>query len=378
MLKDFLKLISIYCLRILVKIFYIFPIKNNRIFFHSYLGTQYACNPKYLSEYIIENYSGKYEIIWAFKNKKNFEFLQDKEIKLVNYFSLSRLYYEATSRVSINNVGSFSWLPLRKNQIHINTWHGGGCYKKASIGEKANNIIMKKTILLTVKETSYFISSSRYFSEYVLPNDFAYTGNLLEYGMPRNDLLVMKIFHNKIVKKIREYYNLPQNTIIVLYAPTWKYNIGKEFEELDIGRLTIYIEKKFHKKCIVLYRSHHISKSKAKGIEIDVTDYPDMQELLVASDILISDYSSCIWDFSLLYRPCFLFTPDLEDYTENRGFDKDIYSWGFPVCTSNARLFETIEKFEEIDFINKMKCHHTDLGSYENGCSCKEICEVIL
>ena len=71
-----------------------------------------------------------------------------------------------------------------------------------------------------------------------------------------------------------------------------------------------------------------------------------MQELLAAADMLITDYSSCIWDYSFLYRPCFLYTPDLREYLAKTGFYVDIHEWPFPICEN----MEDLEKQMKQEF----------------------------
>ncbi len=372
-MKAKLKLFAIYILRMIMNILHIFPVKKGRIIFFSFHGKQYSCSPKYISEYLSENFPGQFEIIWAFREPEKFAFLKEKGIKTVKYASFMRLYYESTAQVSINNIGSFSWIPLRKNQLHINTWHGGGCYKKTSLGESRNSDIMNKTLLMTAQETSYMISSSRFSTEYVIPNDFGYKGDVLNIGLPRNDILINGD-RNSVSEKVRKHFDIPPNEDIILYAPTWRYDNAEEIVMPDIEEVKKSYEKRFGKKCVFIFRAHSWMLCKASSENfIDGSDYPDMQELLLTCDMLLSDYSSCIWDYSLTYRPCLLFTPDLDKYVEERGFDIDIMRWGFPVCRTMKELNEQICNFDMDDFRAKMKKHQEDLGNYDTGVSCEKL-----
>lgn len=382
MLKSIVKLIVIYFLKIYISIIQrLFGIKKNRIIFNSYSGRQYACNPKYISEYLCERRKNKYEIIWALKNAEKYRFLNKMGVKIVEYCSWKRFFYEATAKVSINNIGSFSWLPHNKKQLRINTWHGGGCYKKVGIGESHNDPFMKKSMELTSINTSYMISTSRYFSEMVIPNDFNYHGDVLNIGFPRNDLIIRANNDNKrkIRDKVFDSLDICKKNHIILYAPTWRYDRNSSIVIPDLVGLKRVCSEKFGGQWVVIVRAHDLMKDCFdEGDYIDSSSYPDMQELLVAADILISDYSSCIWDFSLqLNKPCFLFTPDLKNYREKRGFNVDIYEWGFPVCCNDFELQESVMKFNEDEFINKMKKHHKILGSFDDGNACEKIAKVI-
>ena len=182
MVKSLFKLCAIYILKLFMILLHVFPVKNNRIIFNSYSGRQYACNPKYISMYLNEKYTGKYELIWAIRNASSYKWLTEEGIKVVEYYSLKRLFYEATAKVSINNVGSFSWMPNTKNQLRINTWHGGGCYKKVGLSETCNDMIKKRTMELTAKNTSYMLSTSKYFTEKAADSRNHRPGRALEKG----------------------------------------------------------------------------------------------------------------------------------------------------------------------------------------------------
>ena len=380
-MKSFFKYGVVRVLRILVRVFYIFPIKENIFFFFCYSGEQYSCNPRRVSEYLQEHFSDEIEIIWAFKEPDHFKCLSDQGIKTVKYGSIMHIFYEARAKVCINNIGSYSWIPLRKKQLHVNTWHGGGCYKKIRISKgNKEDYFEKKALFYTNKETTHFISSSAWFSLNVLRKERMFTGKIIEVGMPRNDIL----FDNNGIKKkrndIRRKYCIDGNSMIILYAPTWRRNSTLVLP--DFSLLCNSIEERFEKKSKIFIRAHHCTKNIVMkdmvDTIIDVTDYPDMQDLLCACDVLITDYSSSIWDYSFTYKPCFLFTSDLDQYTEDRGFSRDIYSWGFPVCRNDRDLNEAILNFDQERFIKNMEYHHKDLGSFEKGNATEKFCEYIM
>lgn len=98
-----------------------------------------------------------------------------------------------------------------------------------------------------------------------------------------------------------------------------------------------------------------------------MSNYPYMQELLCATDMLISDYSSCIWDYSFIYRPCILFVQDLSDYQDKQNFYTPIESWGGAIAKTMHSLINNIETFDLEDFTYKMRKHHNNLESNEGG-----------
>lgn len=378
-MKEYIKLISGIVTRNSLKLLFpIFKIRKNRILFSSYNGEQYSCNPKYISEYLNSEYMGEFEIIWSFNNPEKFEKIKAKNsnIKVIRNRSLKWIYYTMTSKFGVTNTGVNSFIPLRKKQCFINTWHGGGCYKKVEGSDERKNTAYINKIKTVANMTSIFLSSSEFFSNNVIRKSFLYNGEILNIGMPRNDILFKD---DKNIKNIvRKNLNISSEAFVVLYAPTWR-KMKKEIDtDLNFEKLRKSIERKFGRECILLYRAHHFSKkSMFKDDVIDVSEYDDMQQLMCLSDMLITDFSSCIWDYSFTYKPCFLLIPDLNEYKKTVGFEVDIYKWGFPISLSNDELCKNILDFDAEKFKIYMEKHHEALVNYENGNACKIICEKI-
>lgn len=369
-ISEILKLVYILILRSIRKIFFVLPVKKNRVIFESFSGVAYSCNPKYISEKLKEKYGDNIEIVWAVKNKN---ILPDGTL-YCKYRSFKHFLFRITSKVYICNYLQAIEIPKRKEQIEIQTWHGGGCYKKVGVDERKRSSIYEIRRDMHIKETDFFIASSKYWEDEVMRKQFKFGGKALEIGMPRNDCLVGKTDLQK-VNAIKEKIGVEDNTYMILYAPTWREGADR-FETLDYDAIALAFSEKFGKKCQIVFRAHLYGKEKAKNI-IDMTDYPDMQELLYASDALITDYSSSMWDYSLTGKPCFLYVPDLHRYVQQRGFDKDIHTWGFPVCESNRELIYQINSFNENDFKLNMKYHQQNLESFEKGNASEKMADLI-
>ena len=335
-------------------------IKSNRICFGSFDGNQYTCNPKYICEYLEQKYPGKYEIVWCLNNADDISSLTNRNYKFVKEHSLRMHYYMYTSACIIRN--DYNPIIPKKNQIAINTWHGGGYYKKVRLD---NNYSSRFT---------HMISSSKTFSEKVIRDAFCFHGEIIEIGQPRNDILFSDT--SELRKAVLEKLNLDTNAHIVLYAPTYRLSEITE-PNYDLVRKAYY--KRFGVEPMILIHGHRNAKYRLGDDKcMDVTDYHDMQELLVISNMLISDYSSTIWDYSFLYRPCFLYVPDLEEYKQNPGLESDIYTWGFPVCNTMDELVDKIMCFDVIENQNAMNKHHDSLGSFETGNACERIVDIIV
>ena len=369
-IKEIIKYIGIRCMSMVVSLLYVFPIKQNRIILHSFNGKQYSCNPRSISEYIVKHYPNQYEIIWAFNEPNKFLFLEKDGIKIVKYRSIKRIFYEATAQISINNCGSYSWIPLRKKQMHINTWHAGGAYKKLQ-----NDIFVDANRKKTAKETSHMLTSGTLFTKYMIQQTFNFEGEILKIGMPRNDVLFSEKDMNERAEKVKAFYKIPSDKFIVLYAPTWRFD--GNIPQPDFNIITDAIKKRFDREVVIFVRNHNYSNNKCSGA-VDVSEYMDMQDLLCTSDMLITDYSSSIWDYSFTNRPCFLFVNDLEKYGADPGFCTDIHNWGFPICLNNSELCDAISSFDERVFKQKMKEKHEYYGSYETGTATEKFCQLIL
>ncbi len=376
-INSIIKLLEIYVLRILIHVLHIFPIKENRIIITSYRGTQYACNPKYITETILKTVPGKYELIWAFQKPEKFKYLKDKGIKLVKFNSIKRFYYEATAKVSINNVGSFSWIPLRKGQEHVNTWHSGLDLTGCALTEPRNDVIMKKTLKMSTRETTLFLASNKLFTHYSMKRQFQYTGKVLKYGLPRSDDF-LNGNRPAIEKKMRNKLGINENTVVIMYAPTWRYAGIKAMPLISLSEISKAMHDRFGNNYLVMKRAHHLTgKNQIENEKhiIDVSDYPNIQELITVCNIVISDYSSLIWDSALAGAYIILYTPDVKEYSIERGMYTSIYKWGFPVALNQEELNSEISKID-LDKGKEMADKHLKkFGSYETGEASNKFCE---
>ncbi|ASG29172.1 CDP-glycerol glycerophosphotransferase family protein [Fusobacterium polymorphum] len=375
-LKSYLKYMIIKIIICLLKFFWIIPIKKNRILFFSFGGKQYSDNPKYICENL-DILAKKQEIIWAFKENSLY-YKSIKKYKTVKYLSLKFFFFFITSKIIITNDFVPSFLPVRKKQVLLNTWHGGSPLKTVGLMQEDTSYYDKLFFKIHNKKYSAFLSSSKFMTEDVFKKSLAYSGEILEFGMPRNAILLSE--HEQVIKKVYDELNFSKNKEvgIVLYAPTFRGTTSDtsflpEAEQFSINNILTTLNKKFDKKFIFLFRAHHTMKVNIDSKYcINVTDYPDMQELLCASDILITDYSSCMGDMALTKKPIFLYTPDLDDYIKDRGFYWDIHSLPFPISKTEEEFLKNIKDFNLLDYIKGIENYFLKLGTYESKDSIKK------
>ena len=349
--------------RIILRGLYLFPVKSNRIYLSSNLGQSISCNPWYIYQSMQEKYQGQYEYIWEDRNDTN---VVEKTVKPG---TLKSIFYLLTSKIIISNDGLGSYIPKRKSQTFINTWHGGGAYKKSGIDFITDqHPVDLKINKICGEQTDVFISSCSKFSEVMAKAKCVSREKFFEYGMPRNDVLINQD-NLEIVAKVKEYFKIEKDKKILLFAPTYR---GEEAtasfrSELDEKECLKALQERFGGEWVLLVRKHHFVKDASLGSGISANDYPDMQELLYAADVFITDYSSTIWDYSLTFKPGFLFVPDIEQYGEDRSFYTPPETWAFPLAKDNEQLKQVILNYDETKAKEKILRHHDLLGNKETG-----------
>ncbi|MDO4621177.1 MAG: CDP-glycerol glycerophosphotransferase family protein [Lachnospiraceae bacterium] len=339
--------------RAVISVLKVLPVKENRISFLCYNCTQYSCNPKYITEYLHRTYGDKYELIW-FYTDENVRKLFPSYVKAYRKNSPAYFCSLLTSRFVISNVTLPRVVDFRKEQICINTWHGTAF--KGDSNSHGNDY----------NRFNYFLAENELTAGVLRrPDSFAYTGEIEKTGMPRNDCLIRG--DSERAAKVRETLGIRQDEKILLYAPTFRDTEGEDAFEIDFRALQQSLVDRFGGEWRILLRFHHMQKGRPSAEHaVDVTSYPDMQELLLASDILITDYSSSMWDFSLMQKPVFLFSGDLEHYIkEERGDFYYPYSrLPFPTAADSRELCSRIAQFEEEAYLSAVSEYHRELGRF--------------
>ena len=369
--RDLIQYVGTMLTRTFARLFWVFPVDDRKVIFTSFRGKQRSCNPLYIQKYLDLKYHNKLKLIWTLRHIGD-----DMDTKeCVKFLSIRHFYHFCTSKVIVDNGGMPTYMPKRRNQYVINTWHGGGAYKSGSILDCSP--FRMKLEKHKSKNTNLVLSSSEGFSKYAIPDivlDFR--GEIMPCGCPRNDVFFScDIASNR--EKVCKRFNIPDDKLIVLFAPTFRSNAlhGEFCEHIQWEGVLESIRRRFSKEPIVIFRAHNFMLRYDVGKMIDATSYPDMQELLCAAGILISDYSSTIWDFSLMKRPCFLYCPDLDYYlNEDRGVYTPVETWPGILCRSNEELKQAILGFDEDEYAQKVEKHHCDMGSYETGHACELVC----
>jgi len=375
------KMIRIILTAVFQIIFKIIPIKKNKIIMWSYTFKEYSCNPKYLTEYIISK-NDNFDIVWVFNKKMQLPDDFSEEIRIIRFFSLRYLYEISTAKIIITNarINKNNFIFKRAKQYYIQTWHGTIPFKKVEKDALDNlSEYYKKSILKDSKKCDLITSGCKSSSD-VYRNSFYYNGEILECGTPRIDFLFRENSH--INKKVRDYYNIDKDKKILLYAPTFRNGHALNIYDIDYKILLKVLKSTYNTDWVILFRLHPNMKEESNKLDefsnginyINASLYNDIQDLLIASDILITDFSSCMFDFLYLKKPCFLYASDYDDYiNNNRGLYLDIKELPFDFAQNNNELVKNITNFKYNTYSDNSNAFLEKIGNFENGTACESI-----
>lgn len=357
----------------------------NKIIVDNYMGNSFGCNSKYVVQKLLE--SGKdYDIVWTVKNPETVSRQFPNGVRLVEYGSPEAMQEYATAAVWLSNYQMVHYLNkglLKKDgQCYIQMWHGSFGIKKI---ENNCDILRKDSNWLYLARrnseyTDYWISNSRFETE-VYREAFWDVSNVLEYGHPRNDVFFAGN-RQEIRKKVCRKYGIEHKKLI-LYVPTFRDDFKYGQQGIDYDRMLNALSQRFGGQWALLLRMHpRMKKSMAAipegGIDMyEVTSYPDIQELLVAADAVITDYSSTIFDFLLTGRPAFIYADDYERYRNLRGLYYPLEETPFPLAADSTKLEQNILEFDEEDYRNRVEHFLREKGSVEDGHAGERVAELI-
>ena len=339
-------------------------IQKNKVVFWAY-SNSFTCNPKYIALKLIE-LTDKLDIVWVSDRQIEYDKKLEGKIRFVHGIENS-VKELSTARVIVSNERMNYWMYRkflkREGQYIINTWHGSLGIKKT--GQDRNDLTKEEIDILKIdsKAVDYIVSNSDY-SDSLYKRIFFNNGELIKTGLPRND-----IFFREKNNKVHNYYSVPDEVRFVLYAPTWREIVSEDCININPDIVVEALEKKFGGKWLFLIRKHHFSKHNEINYDgiIDVTLYQDIQEIMMESDALITDYSSCIYDFILTGKPGFIYATDRKEYEESRGLYYPLDKTPFPVSENMSELLNSILGFNEKEYQQNVKSFLREKGCMDDG-----------
>ena len=290
------------------------PIRENCIAFESLWGRRYSCNPAALYEYIDKNHP-EYECVW---------FLNDTDIpikgraKKVRRGSEEHAYYLATAKYFVFNNNMPRSFKKRDGQIIVHTMHGTPFKSYGlDVKEEAETEQQRVRVIERSDMWDYLVAQGE-FTKNMAWRWFRYTGTVLETGYPRTDALYAP--DPDEASELRESLRLPEGKRVMLYAPTWR-----EMDRFDMMLNLDKLRSALSDEYVLLVRPHHFVSEFYTVPEdgefiFDANHVEKIEDLFAITDVLITDYSSVMFDFALTGKPMVFFAYDLDEYTkEDRG-----------------------------------------------------------
>ncbi len=348
------------------------PINPRVIMFYAHDRKGLCCNPKYILCELIKHKDKKYRLYWVSDYPKTVP--KNKDYKVIKKRSFMYYYTFARTKIFITNDMLDELLIKKKGQIIINTWHGGGAFKKAGYDLPEANA-HKELFDKWYGRTDYMIVSSEYLCSTFMRAFQLKQSQILKTGMPRCDIFFKE---NAFYKEIREIYHLNLQVKILLYAPTYRYEKYELLNSAEIEKVLDLLKEKSGENWVCLFRTHQFDRqnhitSQNKRV-IDCSGYIDVQELLCAADLLISDYSSLLWEFSLLNRPVISYAKSPKQYADmERQFYIPYEKWPYPKAENIEELLKKIVQFDNKKYKEDIKEFNSCLGCYEDGKSTERV-----
>ncbi len=352
------------------------PIDQKLIVFEAYHGKKYTCSPKAIYEEMIKDDRFKdFSLVWAFQDIHEYEDVEElKRAKIVDYNSEAYYEFYAKAKYIVTNSINVKIPSLREGQTYIQTWHGTPL-KKLGFDlstEKGSSLNSLKEIAdrygLESKKINYMVSPSKFTTEKLTSSfrlaEYNSKAQVVETGYPRNDYLINHQQENII--KIKENIGIKDNKKkIILYAPTFRDNshdsaIGYTYDlGFEINNLKKQLDLEKHKDFI-----------------INATDYPEINELYIISDLLITDYSSVFFDFAVLGKPIIFYMYDLKEYRDHiRGFYVDLKELPGEIVEKEENLIKAIRDAAKFTIDSRYKKFNDKYNYLEDGKASKRVIE---
>jgi len=322
--------------------FFISPAKL--VLFNSFGGKRYDDSPRAVFEAMRDDprFAG-WRFVWAFHEPSRFTV---EGAQCIRTDSMQYFLTALRARIWITNSGIERGLSFKsRHTLYVNTWHGSTMKKMGNDIPQDNESFrtrgrMSDDIMLAQSEEQADIFSR----VFVIPRS-----HFRIYGLPRNDRLCHVTAADCMAA--RERLGLPADRRVILYAPTFR-----EYDRDDTGcimRPPLDLARWDHElssQYVLLFRAHyevaHVLGVTDSDFVHNVTDYPVLDDLMLASDLLISDYSSIFYDYSLLGRPMLHYCYDYEKYDAERGLYFDIRQY-LDGSETETGLLELLSHFDK-------------------------------
>lgn len=356
------------------------PVDNKKVVLTSFYGRGCADSPKAIAE-ALHRKDPTVKLI-CLTDEKHLGNIPSY-VTPKSYGILSRIYQLSTAKVWIDNSRKGAG-NKKKNQFYLQTWHGfalkriendvdgGSDLDKAYAGYAERDSA----------QTDLYVSGSKHMTD-LYKNSFWYHGEVAETGTPRNDILFTH--PTAIREKVCRKLSLDTERNYVLYAPTFRADHNTDCYQLDCDKVIAACEARFGGEWSVMIRLHPSVDALSAGLFsydgtkiINATAYDDVQELLCCTDLLITDYSSIMFDYALIGKPIIQFATDIEAYKKDRNFYFPVDTVPFPLSVNNDMLSECIKAYDRAQTAEKWNAFSKQYGFCEDGHASERCADIIL
>ncbi len=340
----------------------------------SYAGRGFSDSPKAIAEELLNR---GWKVYWLVKGPKEAESLPGG-IKPLTIGSTAAIYHMCTAGVWVDNCRKWGRLYKRPSQRYVQTWHGFPLKRIEGDAESALDAEYVRAARKDSLMCDLFLSNSAFLTQ-IYRRAFWYGGEVLECGFPRNDMLFGP--PGPSLEKVRRELRLPEGKNLTLYAPTFRRDLGLSVYDMDYKRVCGALSRRFGGDWLILAKLHPNVADKAGELSLDpryvvnASAYPDIQELYLACDALITDYSSVMFDYMNTGRPCFLYVNDLAAYKDDRNFYFDLDTLPFARAEDNDGLEEIILGFDGGAQRERTERFSRELGIKEDGTAAKQVAD---
>lgn len=336
-------------------LFWMFPINDNKVVAVNMFGRNPGDNLLPVTDFLL-NKDNCIQVVWLVENPSKFR--SSSNCKYVKYGSLKSLKELATAKVWLDNARKEVYPPKRKEQIYYQFWHGGLGIKK--IEKDAISSLNNFYVWLAKKDSQmsdYMISNSSHLTN-LYRTSFWYDGSILEFGYPKEESLILE------AEKRETHEVATSDSVKILYAPTFRdYSLNPM--EMNFTRLVEKLENSLQREVILYLRPHPINKTEIyynhlSDNIIDISNVGNIQETILNLDVLVTDYSSIMFDSLIAGVKTVLYVPDYEKYFQHRGSYFKFEELPFPLALDEDELVIEISRSnsnfweDRSDFLKRM------------------------
>lgn len=337
----------------------IFKIKDNRVTFISLENDKLVSDMKLIYDQIKDDFDIKLCLIHYKKSLLS---------QLMYFFNcMKQLYLINTSKIVIIHDNNYVISHFKRKDVHvIQLWHACGAIKKFG------NVIDRE---YSINNYNMILSTSSYWKKPYSQAFHVKEEDVLPLGLPRCDELFNKKWCIEKRNNLLSKYPILKNKKVILYAPTFRGNIYKGFYQIDFDSNKILEE--LSDDYIIIYKFHPLvgNYKLANNPKVINMNHEDTHELFTISDILISDYSSIIFDFMILNKSIIFYIPDYEDYKKDLGVFVELDKLNLPICYNEKEIPKSIKEYK--NYLPFIKENKDIFFEYQDGKSTNRIVNYI-